>query len=215
MAEIFTIEDANQYLTGVWVGVKQDDGTLMPWYCHDIKINRKGKVVLKLIREGSELMKHFEALCDDDVIDISCPDLGAINVNGIPLFLTRRTQRQWRRGWRSSQTNFTDPSMDFRYYTAGDEQRKFRKDTRRTELIDAIYNPKFVTMSNAVEQIFKGEGYGAAINRSYYVYCNQQCKLPVIGYKSQDIATIDEEMNINLFPDSIHLTESLSEAMAE
>ena len=215
MAAIFNIDDANQYLTGVWVGVKQKSGKLKPWYCYEVYSNRKGVVCLKLLREVGGENKMLRVECDDEAIDISCPSMGAVSINGIPLYISRRTQRQWRRGWRSGQSNFTDPSETFRHYTAGDSSRKYRKDARRPELVDAIYNPVYVTMAKAVEDIYSGENFGAAINQDYYVYCDQECKHPVIGYKSQAVGTVNEEVEVKLFDDSLHLTESLSELMAE
>lgn len=216
MAAIFDRRDAEQYLTGVWVGVKDKrDDSIKPWFCFEVYVNRKEVVCLKLLREvdGENKMKNVE--CDDEAIDISCPAMGAISLNGIPLFLSRRTQRQWRRGWRSGQSNFTDPSEGFRNYVAGDRERKYRRDSHQPALADAIYNPVYSTMDKAVADIYSGETFGAAISQDFYVYCDPECKLPVIGYKSQAVGTVNEEVEVKLFDDSLHLTESLSELMAE
>lgn len=216
MAALFDRRDAEQYLTGVWVGVKDHrNGSVTPWLCYEVYTNIRDVVCLKVLREvdGHNRLKTVE--CNDEFIDISCPPMGAISINGIPLYLSRRTQRQWRRGWRHQQSNFTDPTEGFRLYIAGDRNRKYLKDTNRTELVDAIYNPVYVTMAKAVEDIYSGENFGAAISQDYYVYCDSECKLPVIGYKSQAVGTVNKEVEVKLFDDSLHLTESLSETMAE
>ncbi len=218
MAMLFDANDAQQYLTGVWIGLKGDkpEGKEVPWFCQDAQPSQKfGGTVLKVLREIDGQERFHKVGCNDEDINIVCPELGAINVGDICLYLSRRNTRQWRRGFRHNHANFFDPGSDFRHYVAQDEVSRYNKDSRNPTLIDAIWNPEYISIEQAVIEAYDGTRYGSAISKDYYIYSNQYCNIPMIGYKSIDVGTIDDNLDVKLFKDCTHLNESFNETLCK
>ena len=217
MSKLFNVQDANQYLAGVWVGVK-GDGKETPWFCTEaFPSDESGGTDLRLLRRENPESGMSEKIisCDDELINIACPTLGAINLEDICIHLSRRNQRQWRRGFRSSHANFFDPGLPFRHYVKEDGRSRIpSRDTKVSTLIDAIWNPEYFSLEGAVASIYDGSRTGAAISKDFYIYCDQQLNLPAIGYNNLMVGTVNKACKVSLFKDCVHLTESLSEVMA-
>lgn len=209
---IFDRRDAEQYLSGVWVGIKQKDGSKKPYLVLDATSTR-AKVKISCNRGGDTEVEYFPL--ETKVVDVRSPEIGAINYKKACLYLSRRTTRQWRRGFRASHVRHLDPTQRYRerfWPDGGTSLWGSRSIT--AELADEIWNPKYIPLDLAVYKILEGELTGAALNRNFYVYADIRSNVPLIGYKStQFVATVDKDLNVKLLEDSLHLSEALSTVM--
>ena len=205
---IWTAEDLHQYFTGTYVGVIDDDGKhTSPCYIDQIaKIDgQQGLGFVGRLPNGNHLSIAF----DSPRVQIILPESTYVNTGRECVYLTRITERQYKKGIRERQYH--------KYYISEGDHRacgvRYREQNRFSkEIVEELFNESFPSFDEAQEMISEGEVLSVAFHKHFCLANKPYLKKVVLVYKGMICGTV--ENNAVTFEEDLYdLQEKLIEVM--
>jgi len=217
--ELSTRDLQQRYSSSV-VAIKEGD-RLSPFYIEVIKENLKkdpetDKVYVEKYISGSKVYKSawegctytFEEILNNDILDLSYPDLGCINVKDSVVYVSRKAERQWSRGLRQGTMILQYPTN----YLFDTFIGSVHYDPLEISLLDALYNKEYYSVTSGIEELLVGNKLAVAINSKFFFSVNPSKESLCIGYKNNIVGELDTTtMKGKLLPFASHIKEELSE----
>jgi len=119
------------------------------------------------------------------------PQLGMINYRNNAHFISRRAQRQWKRGLRISQLSIRELEL-FPDIPDQNHNRTIRGNDRSKLLLDAIYYTKYTPISEAIEKVSDNEYTARAISPDFSISKHSEINKPLIVYHNTIVGTIED-----------------------
>ena len=163
----------------------------------------EGNAMLRYYKLDEEKEREVEFVEEDYLLD--CPQVGMSQVGNSVIYLRRIPERQWKRGY--TENVVRADSISYR------ESREVGLPTIRLmdkRLINFLYNPKYMSMSDGLVSMREGKMFSFAISRKFAIGMNFKAKFPLVFYKEWTVGWVDED-TIILPPPSHHLFEELSQ----
>lgn len=208
---MITTQDAKQR----WErAVIRAEGTLL--YVTDIhEVTRAGVVSLSAVTPNEKLAwDTVNTKVPFKSIDESFPELGNIPYHGNCMYLTRKASHQFRRGYVPGQIE-VEPVIKYKYMIpkiSGALIAKHQLDTPEAgspAVIQAVYNPEYVPMMEAVRRVRSGHYMAVPFSRQLSIGAFTS-RWPVVFYKILPIGKVKGD-NVILFSKAAQFRELVQE----
>lgn len=141
------------------------------------------------------------------------PPLGMINYRNNAHFISRRAQRQWKRGLRVSQLSIRELDL-FQDIPDQNHNRTIRGNVRSKLLLDAIYYTKYTPIPEAIEKVSSNEYAARAISPDFSISKHSEINKPLIVYHNTIVGTI-EDNNIRVHSSLGHIKQMIQRIQNE
>jgi len=156
-----------------------------------VNIDSRHQLIYSLISSDTE---HIIDSSEVELV-LDYPTLGLFNYQDGVLFISRGAGRIYKRGIQATQLHaISVPVLSIR----GCITRS--RTSVQGGVLTAIYNPIYVTVSSALQDLYKGEAVARAINTSYAIAALPNSPLAGVFYKQHLVGHINEEENFTLLP---------------
>ena len=189
-----TSELTSQY-SDTYVGLVQPDRTQVPFLINYFTGPASGPTHATGAGPKETLTVPIERL------DFRFPQLGMINGdNGLAWYVTRRPDsRQWKRGLRprvlKAHTITPIPMIP-----GGDGFFSYPS-------VLFMYNPKYPSFREAVEQLQRGDGLSVGVSQDFWVGIHPTLRGLRIGYRMWTVGVVEEGNKPRFFPSKAYLKE--------
>jgi len=199
------VRDLQASFNNVYIGRKEKgSGEVTPVYVETFYTTDNGELMIRTLKDGDYKDSIFEK--DDYILD--CPQMGML-FDGEKVYYARRTpERQWKHG-----LNNNVVCMGLLSKVECRELNLKIHGLMDKEIINFIYNPKFVAMQDGVASMKGGKMYSFPLSRKFAVGIQNKSKYPVVFYKDWIVGWVQED-TIHLTDNTHHLFEELSQYAA-
>lgn len=167
-----TSDDIIRTYSDTFVGwMNEDTGKVAPAYVAGSE--DRNSLTLNVYNRGNP--ERRIANINDPLLVLSYPDSGAYNVSkGRAAFISRKPQRQWRRGISQRHLSITgDVAFDYR-------------------VVRSMFNPRYMPYDAALAVVSKGDGSSAAIDHRFWLRNRPVFANPVIYFRSRVVGEIKD-----------------------
>lgn len=189
--DVENILDFIRYYQSSWVGWHPEDvDKIYPCFVGGISLNHDSVTLRSLIKTEDGKINLDTTLTStwkdlNERIDFGLPDIGMIQEGPTVAFCSYSTPRMAKKGYRTRDakiTNFNDWEIRNKYIS-NSEIDKYAS-------IWSIFNPKYVSLEEAEEQLSKGSIVGTPLSRTLGVYSLPKFEHSLLAYKRWTIGYV-------------------------
>lgn len=185
-----TSDDISRTYGDTFIGIRSDEGNnIYPAYVH----GSTGRNVLNLQVYKTGSPEQLDININNPSVVLLYPDSGAYNISkNRAAFITRKAQRQWRRGITQRHLNILgDVAFDYK-------------------VVRGMFNPKYMSYQQALDVVSSDSLASAAIDRHFWLRSRTIYTNPVIYFRNRivgeikdGVPTIQTPVISNLFQEAI------------
>ena len=202
------VRDLNARFGRVYIAKKSKGGNFKnePLFVDQFYTDDDGHIILRTVEREEGRHKDTKFNKDDYILD--CPQVGMVSDGEKVFFLRRNPGRQWKGGYNNNVIRMSALS-----------KREWRemslKDCTHTSknIIDFVYNPKYMTLADGLESMGNGKMFGFPLSRKFAISLKDKVKFPVVYYKEWIVGWVQDGV-IHLTKNTHHLFEEISQYAA-
>lgn len=176
--------DLRQYFDGTYIGLADKNGKIQPCYVKSILDGFEGDNGREQGFIGQVNRKVIAASFNNPDVRIIVPESCFVNTGYQAVYLSRLTQRQYKKGIKLSQFKKEYTNMDI-YERIGD-------DFRPEDYIRGLLNPEYPTLEEALKNLERGRCISSAFSRHFCVGVDEKVISPLLFYRGIVCGTIKD-----------------------
>lgn len=206
------LDDANQKYRRSAIGVAgADDGEpILPYFIDEVLEEGPGMVQFRGQVSDGKMWTPKNIRVPDDIeqLELGLPDVGAINVRDTVLYMWRKPERQWSRGFSGSTIgHFCVNRYELQMMELASPP------LMHYESLWHVFNPQFPYAEDAFKQVDSLDYLARAWNHKYYFIVKAKAPKILVGYKRHLVGWAENAKHVILNKRFEHLAEELGQYM--
>ena len=201
--------DFNQKYGNCIVRASYKGGDQKLYQIHEFESDNTDILSGHILNENGSWIPNARDIADLE-FDFTIPRMGMINVDSNVMYVRRTTTKQYRQA-------FTFKNRVIIGSVIESDLSRIKGHSLHVEssnVIKAIFNPKYYSLEEALEKVYSGEAIACAISHRYYVAVSPYLPFVYLGFMGKVIGKIDRQTGgCFLYREARSLTEDIMQYM--